>query len=521
MILLQEKKKIAAAVVLVLAMLLCGCTEKVEFENVKLPVDTESVTMTIKAGETALLDAMPQLKYADLSGSDCYQEIADWAAAHPEVEVKYTVSFPEGSVADNGTKVLDLSSLAEADVEKAIALMAYLPELEELKLMPGEFSPGSVQKFLEAVDGLKLEYSYSMGGMEVDHYAKELDLSALEPAALDEALALLPLLPELERVELGREGETKLGWDGIYALTQACPALDFDYEFTVYGKSFSLDDTVMDFNHMPISDNGLAAVQAARCMRELEVLDMDFCGIPNEGMEQIRAALPGVQVVWRIWFGTAYSVRTDVEKILASMPSRGGFVGDKDAQQLRYCTELKYLDLGHNEFITDISFVEYMPKLEVLVLAMNKITDISPLAACTELEYLEIQTNEALGDLSPLANCKKLAHLNVARCRNVEDISPLFGLTELERFWLGSGSKVPPEQVEEFKALHPDCAVNTTVFNDPTSEKWRITGMDPYTNEMFLDERYELLCEQFGYLTYDYSFSWKDPKYEAGWEDRQ
>ena len=110
-------------------------------------------------------------------------------------------------------------------------------------------------------------------------------------------------------------------------------------------------------------------------------------------MEQIRDALPGVKVVWRIWFGQSYSVRTDVEKILASKPSAGGLLWDSDVQVLKYCTDVKYIDLGHNERITDISFAAYMPKLEVAIFAMNDIADISALANCPELEYLEIQTN--------------------------------------------------------------------------------------------------------------------------------
>ena len=40
----------------------------------------------------------------------------------------------------------------------------------------------------------------------------------------------------------------------------------------------------------------------------------------------------------------------------------------------------------------DISFVAYMPKLEVAILAMDNWSDATPLASCTELEYLEMQT---------------------------------------------------------------------------------------------------------------------------------
>ena len=174
---------------------------------------------------------------------------------------------------------------------------------------------------------------------------------------------------------------------------------------------------------------------------------------------------------------------------------------------------MKYIDLGHNEVITDISFAACMPKLEVAIFAMNDIADISPLANCPELEYLEIQTNERLGDLSPLANCKKLAHLNTARCRNVSDISPLYGLTGLERFYLGSNNGVTAEQKEEFRSLMPDCLFNDLVFSDPTGDRWRVVDMNLDAWIPIYHPRYELLLEQFGYLREEYSFSWLDPKY--------
>ena len=63
--------------------------------------------------------------------------------------------------------------------------------------------------------------------------------------------------------------------------------------------------------------------------------------------------------------------REDVEKILASSPSRGGDLNSDNVQVLKYCTKVKYLDLGHNDDINDISFVSYMPDLEVFIIAIN------------------------------------------------------------------------------------------------------------------------------------------------------
>ena len=185
------------------------------------------------------------------------------------------------------------------------------------------------------------------------------------------------------------------------------------YSFTLYGKEYSTEDTTINLSHIPVDDGGAAVKQAMAYMPNLSNLDMDSCGVSDEDMAAIRDAYPDVKVVWRIWFGDAYSVRTDVEKILASKPSHGGMLTRDNTQSLTYCTDVKYLDVGHNDALDDISFVAYMPKLEVAILAMDNWSDATPLASCHNLEYLERQTTLCT-DLSPLSGLTNLRHLNVA-----------------------------------------------------------------------------------------------------------
>ena len=105
----------------------------------------------------------------------------------------------------------------------------------------------------------------------------------------------------------------------------------------------------MNLSHISITDNGELVRQVISCMPNLRYLDMDTCGVDNVHMAHIRDDFPNIKVVWRIWFGTNYTVRTDVKKILASMPSVGGDLTVANTYNLRYCTEVKYLDVGHNE----------------------------------------------------------------------------------------------------------------------------------------------------------------------------
>lgn len=512
----RKRKLHIAALTCAVCLALCGCAPRVDFEDKDVPVEKTAVSLVLQSGETAKLDELPALERADLSGSECYDEIIAWQAAHPDVEVIYTVTFPDGTTADNSAQSLTLGAISPDDVQLTARLAGYLPALEELDLSGAGLSPEGAAAIAEALPDVHIIYTCELLGQTVGLETESLDLRGASAAQLVAAADVMKHLPGLKTVQLGSELENPLDWETLTALVQGCPQVDFEYGFTLYGKAFTLLDSELDLNHITVEDGGALAYAAAGCMKNLEVLDMDFCGVSNEEMAVIRDAYPDVNVVWRIWFGDSYSVRTDVEKILASKPSAGGLVRDRDAEALKYCTKVKYLDVGHNEILTDISFVSYMPELEVAVLAMNNIADLSPLASCKKLEYLEIQTNARITDLSPLASCTELEHLNIANCRNFSDITPLFGLNKLKRLWLGCSAPVPQEQIEEFAALHPDCELNTTVWSDPTSEGWRVDHVDPYTNQVYYDERYEKLIEQFGYLEGDYAFASRDPKYKAG-----
>ena len=68
---------------------------------------TTDLTITLESGETALLDQLPELQKADFSGSSCVDEIYQWAQAHPDVKVKYTVTLPDGQVLSNSEQNLD------------------------------------------------------------------------------------------------------------------------------------------------------------------------------------------------------------------------------------------------------------------------------------------------------------------------------------------------------------------------------------------------------------------------------
>ena len=439
-----------------------------------------------------------------------------------------TVLFPNGVTAEPDAESLDLTGLKSRDVDAAIEALALLPQLKEVNLGSKEdgLSPKAALRFRDTYPDLDFSYHCRLLGKDSVLDETRLDLSEIAPARIRVALSTIACLRDLKEIRLGSdEREDHPTWEDILALRQAAPNAKIDYRFSLCGVPLTLEDEEIDISYLEVKDGGKEVLAAAKCMPNLKTLLMDSCGVRNEEMEVIRDALPDVEVVWRISFGLSYSVRTNVERILASSPSTGGTVTNSDLEVLKYCTKVKYLDIGHNECITDLSVVNYMPDLEVLIIAMNPLGDLSPLANCKHLEYLELFYSNT-DDLSPLAGVKTLKHLNVGHCPYLTDISPIYDL-DLDRLYLGVYQlcPVPPEQVAHYRELHPDCEVDDTAWESseagwrrahfPEGEELEWYMQQPYYREDRRNyaPRYALLRDQMEYDTLNYSVRWNDPDY--------
>ena len=365
-------------------------------------------------------------------------------------------------------------------------------------------------KLCEAMPEAAYDGTILFEGTEIPLRGGKLDLSKTPQKDFDLLMQLTDGIVELDSADFGTEADGHTRLQNVHAFMQANPDTRVSYGFSAFGKSIDLYDEILDLNHITMTDQGAEVREIIACMPKLTYLDMDFCGVDDDHMGAIREDFPDITVDWRIWFGDRFTVRTDATRILASASWLGGELTPENTQGLKYCTKMKYLDIGHMNYLKDISFTAYMPDLEVLIIMMGNVTDISPLANCKHLEFLEIFTND-ITDLSPLAELHELKHLNICYNKHLSDMTPLYGLTQLERLWIGRYTQIPNEQIQRFKELAPDCVVNTTCGNPHYN--WRWYG-DPEDDEpKNLTPRYRLLMQQLGYIGKKYSMPWNDPKY--------
>ena len=482
---------------------------KISIGGRSVPANTENLKAVVTKRDIGQLAYFTNLRSVDFGSSDCYEEIVRWAEQHPDVQVSYTVLLPNGDRVPNTAEDLDLTWLTSADVPAAQDALSCLHEVRVLRFgeVGGRISVLDMQKVHEVRPEAACTFSAVIGGRVFDGEAESLDLRDARHEDAQDLAVVLSCMKKLKTVELGSEDSGSIPWSDIALWKSVCPETRFRYSFTLYGRRVDLDTETLDYRGIPIRDNGDALYSVLSCMNDCRYVDLDSTGISDSSLERLCDLFPQTKIVWRVWFGENYSVRTDVEKILASKPTVGGMIAD--ASVLKYCRDVKYLDLGHNDELADLSFVASMPKLEVCIIAMTAITDISPLRSCPNLEYLELNSTN-IADLSPLENSTGLHHLNIAGCPKLRDITPLYGLTALERLWIGCDTPVPAEQAQRMRELVPGCKVNTTT-DDPHGDAWRFTAYDPEEPKYYWVPRYELLREQMGYNYQEYSFYWLDP----------
>ena len=166
---------------------------------------------------------------------------------------------------------------------------------------------------------------------------------------------------------------------------------------------------------------------------------------------------------------------------------------------LRYCKNLKALDIGHNA-VDDLSWLQELPDLRVLIVAINRLTDISPLAGLKKLEYLEIFNNQ-ITDISPLKGLTHLMDLNIGFNR-IADFSPLYEMKNLQRLWVhkaenrnGKGNGISESVVAALTKNLPKCQINFTSM--PTLGGWREHPHFYVIKEMFQGSEYIPFSDSF------------------------
>ena len=180
---------------------------------------------------------------------------------------------------------------------------------------------------------------------------------------------------------------------------------------------------------------------------------------------------PDIKFEWVVSFGHGHYCPTNATTFTTWLePNEPRKLTSKKLELLKYCPNLKALDLGHNE-LTDVEFLKYVPDLELLIIGDNNVTDITPVGQLKHLQFAELFSNP-FTDISALTNCTELLDLNITNCQ-VLDFSPLDNVQTLERMWANMIKHLSEEETARFQKIHPNCLCDFKPSHAATVDGWR------------------------------------------------
>ncbi len=361
-------------------------------------------------------------------------------------------------------------SAGEFDPEALAAAIPKLSKLKKLSFPNTDLTAEELDLIRSAADGVELDFTVDINGETFDQATQKIDLSGMTADKTADVASKLVLLKDISEIELmSAEGKSALDISDVKQLTEAVPNAQIHYEFDLFGKHISTLDERVEYDSVEIGNEGAEQIrEALSIMTGCKYLLLDTCGIDNEVMASIRDEFPDKKIVWRIYLNSGYpfSFLTDEQVIRLTLG-----LNDENSKVLQYCTDVVYLDIGHNEALTDFSFLKNMPELECLVASLASVTDLSPLVSCQKLIWVELIDCYDLVDISPLKDIPSIRYLSVSET-DVTDISCTDYLPNLERF--GAVKLNIPEDVQaHFRELHPNCIGIFDYGANPYGYGWR------------------------------------------------
>ena len=447
----------------------CEILWNVPFQNGTVSSDCGELTIdTISDGDIELMAAyFPNLKKVDASRCGDYAMLEKLQARLPELDVIYTVSLGGKSFAPDSTEL----SLApeEFDLDTLTANLPYLPQVNAVEFLRTDLTLEQVEQLRTNFPGITFAFTVELLGQEYGEDTTELDLSAMTSEQVVEVSQKLPMLPALEKITLtDAGGNSQLPKEDVKALQQAVPNAVIDYSFDFFGTRLSTAEEEVHIKNVKIGDEGESEVRAAldllpNCKRFV----LENCQISNEVMAKLRDDYRDrTKVVWRVSFGKGSSL-TDAQILRAVYD-----LVDSNCANLTYLEDVRFMDIGHNEFLKESSFISGMKSLEYVIISGSMISDLKPFANCKNLKVLEAAFCEYIYSAEGLESCENLERLNISYT-HITDLSPLDNLNLVNLCAMYEGkSRVPVEEQERFKALKPDCKM-TFVGSQPYGSAWR------------------------------------------------
>lgn len=371
--------------------------------------------------EAESLQYLPLLKLVDVGNWDDYPRIQALQQHYPHCTVRYRVNLGEEWWDSDVVSLL----LNDAAPDELLEKLCWFENLESVLLTGKIPAQSDLQALQQQYPEVFFLWKMDALGMSLETDLEELDLTGIPLESVAELESLLPYFPNLKRITLDSGG---LPQEELVSLAGEYPDTQFVFDLTIGDYTLRTDAEEIDISNTPLE--AVSAVEELLpCFHNLKKVVMCECGISSEDMDALNQKYEDIRFVWSVELAGKL-FRTDAVHFT---PNRWGLsCDDENIYDLRYCTDMVCVDIGHHVKVTNCEWVRFMPELKYLVLAETGISDLTPLENHENLIFLELFLSK-VKDYSPLTTCKALEDLNL--CYTQGDPTPIGEMTWLKRLW--------------------------------------------------------------------------------------
>ena len=390
----------------------CEIAWKVPFQNTTYNQDITELTLTtLTEKDLPVFAYFTSLKTVDASGCQDYAALLQLKETYPQLQIFFAIGDEKVSVDDSEVTVTSLS------MEQAVLL----ENLPMLKKVNAEACPdyAALVTLQQAKPELEINSAVTVEGATVT--IADPDVAVLAAQMGD--------MSSVNAVELVFSGAEQ-GTEHLSVLVDANPNVKFHWEKEVFGTVY--DSAAEEIDLSAVEAESVDAVkQAMTYFPNAAKVIVNSGTIDNDAMAAFRDEMrPDYKVVWTVQCGEI-AVRTD-ETHFMPLKHRVYYFFDEDIVNLKYCEDMICIDVGHMS-MSHADWVANMPHLKYLILGMcGNLKDISALANCKELVFLELY-NTSIKDYTPLLGCTALEDLNLGF--TYADIEPITQMTWLKNLW--------------------------------------------------------------------------------------
>ena len=420
------------------------------------PVDTQELTVKqLTEKEIAALKYLPQLTRIDAPDWQDYEAIQTLQTRYPNCTVHYRIAIGDDIWEKDSISIL----VSDASVQELTEKLRLFSNLESVMLTGNVPDLPALQELQDQYPEVFFLWKVEAFGRTLETDSSYLDLSGAGLKNTRELENLLPYLPQLKTIRLDDSG---LEEADCIALAKQFPDIQFVFSVTVGDYILRTDVTEIDISDTPM-ENTEQIESLLPCFRDLEKVIMCRCGISSEEMDALNQRYADIRFVWSVELAEREFRTDDVH----FTPNRWGLkCTDENIYDLRYCTDMVCVDVGHAFRLTNCDWAACMPNLKYLILAETGISDLTPLTGHKNLIFLELFLSKVT-DYSPLTTCKALEDLNL--CYTQGDYKPIAEMTWLKRLWWSGSWKARTTLPD----LMPDSVYMEFLSMSSTGRGWR------------------------------------------------